>query len=128
MLSSSQRDRIEVRLQEERERAVEALREFDESREESLQDELGELSAYRLHPADIGSESMEQEQQFLLASAEGRRLYEIDEALRRLYQEPERFGICQRCGREIGMDRLEVVPAATLCADCQRLVEEEEPA
>lgn len=127
MLSSSQRDRVEVRLREERDRAVEALREFDETRDESLQEELGELSSYRLHPADIGSETMEQEQQFLLASAEGRRLSEIDEALRRLYKEPEDFGKCERCGREIGMERLEVVPATTLCADCQRLVESQEP-
>jgi DnaK suppressor protein len=127
MLSSSQRDRVEVRLREERDRAVEALREFDETRDESLQEELGELSSYRLHPADIGSETMEQEQQFLLASAEGRRLSEIDEALRRLSKEPEDFGRCERCGREIGMERLEVVPATTLCADCQRLVESQEP-
>lgn len=126
MLSSSERDRIEALLQTERQRAVEALREFDETRE-SIEEELGELSSYRLHPADMGSESMEHEQQFLLASAEGQRLREIDDALRRLYQEPDRFGVCERCGRDIGMERLEVVPATTLCADCQRLVEEEGP-
>lgn len=124
MLSSSERDRIEALLQAERERAVEALREFNKTRE-SIEEELDELSSYRLHPADMGSESMEYEQQFLLASAEGQRLREIDDALRRLYQEPERFGICERCGRDIGMDRLEVVPSTTLCADCQRLAEEE---
>ena len=128
MLSSSEQERVEARLREERERAVDSLREFDDGRTESLEDELGELSSYRLHPADIGTETMEQEQQFLLASAEGRRLYEIDEALRRLYQEPDRFGVCERCGRDIGMQRLEVVPATTLCADCQRLVEEEQGA
>lgn len=124
MLSASERERVEARLKEDRVRAVDALRDFDETREQSLQDGTGELSLYRFHPADIGSETMEQEKQFLLASAEGRRLNEIDEALRRLYQDPEAFGRCERCGKDIGMDRLEVVPAATLCADCQRLVEE----
>lgn len=126
MLSASQRDQIEARLQEDRERAVEALRDFDESRESSLQERMGELTLYRFHPADVGSETMEQEKQFLLASAEGRRLYEIDEALRRLYKDPEEFGKCERCGRDIGMERLEVVPEATHCADCQRLLEEQE--
>ena len=56
----------------ERERALEALKAFDDSRELSLREGTGELTVYRFHPADLGSESMEQETQFLLASAEGR--------------------------------------------------------
>jgi RNA polymerase-binding transcription factor DksA len=82
-----------------------------------LRDRAGELSLYRFHPADAGSESQEQEQDFLLTSVEGRRLYQIDEALERLYREPERFGVCTVCGRDIGVDRLEVIPETTLCAE-----------
>jgi len=119
MLTEDERSQIEERLKRERERALDALQEFDRTRETSLLDETGELTMYRLHPADIGTEAMEQEKQFLLASVEGRRLYEIDEALRRLYAHPERFGACERCGNPIGMERLDVVPAATLCAPCQ---------
>ena len=78
---------------------------------------------YRLHPADIGTEAMEQEKQFLLASVEGRRLYEIDDALRRMYAKPNHFGICQHCGREIGYERLTVLPYATRCTDCQVISE-----
>ena len=126
MLSARDQKKIETRLQEDREWAVEALRDFDESRERTLQEGTGELTLYRFHLADIGSEAMEQEQQFLLASAEGRRLYEIDEALRRLYKDPATFGTCQRCHTGIPMERLEVVPEATLCADCQRLAETEQ--
>ena len=55
----------------------------------------------------------------------GRYLYETDDALRRLYKDPEAFGVCQRCGKEIEMERLDVVPQTTLCAACQRAVEEE---
>lgn len=126
MLNEQQRQRIEERLLEDRERALEALQEFDRGREESLQEVTGELTMYRFHMADIGSEAMEQEQQFLLASNEGRRLNSIDEALRRLYQKPEEFGLCQRCGRQIAFERLEIVPATTLCTDCQRVVEVDE--
>lgn len=122
MLSSEERERVEERLQEERASALEALEDFDEERG-TLQDEAGELSVYRFHMADIGTESMEREKRFLLESNEGRRLYEIDEALRRLYRDPESFGTCARCGREIGMDRLMLVPATTHCADCAREVE-----
>lgn len=125
MLTDEERKHIETRLLEERESALEAIGDFEDAREESLRESTGELTVYRFHPADLGTEMMEQEKQFLLASNEGRRLYEIDEALRRLYAEPESFGTCARCGREIEYERLQVVPWARLCADCQRIVEEE---
>ena len=124
MLTGEQRAEIEVRLREERELALEALREFDADRADSLLDAIGELSEYRFHPADIGTESMEQEKQFLLASVEGRRLYDIDEALRRLYAEPELFGHCARCAKTIPMERLRLIPYAAHCAECQELVEQ----
>jgi DnaK suppressor protein len=124
MLTPEERKRIETRLHEERESALEAIRTFEDEREDSLQESTGELTMYRFHPADIGTEMMEQEKQFLLASNEGRMLYEIDEALRRLYAEPERFGVCDDCGRDIGVERLEMIPWASLCAECQRLSEE----
>jgi RNA polymerase-binding transcription factor DksA len=28
------------------------------------------------------------------------------------------YGVCERCGRMIGRDRLEALPAARLCIDC----------
>lgn len=123
MLSKAERDQVERRLMEERESAVEALREFDAQRGESLQEESGELGLYRFHLADIGTEAMEREKSFLLASKEGERLYAIDEALRRLYGDPESFGRCSRCGEDISMERLTVVPSTEHCARCQREVE-----
>ena len=123
MLTEQERKTIEGLLLQERERALEAIGDFEELREETLEEDAGELSSYRFHMADIGTEAMEREKQFLLASKEGERLYRIDEALRRLYGEPEAFGRCERCGRDIGFNRLSVVPEATLCSDCQRELE-----
>lgn len=122
MLTQEQRDRIEKLLRREREDALEALGHFEE-RSQDLRERSGELSLYRLHLADIGTEAQEQEKDFLLASQEGRRLYEIDEALRRLFKDPEAFGTCERCGKEVGFERLEVIPHARLCKDDQELVE-----
>ena len=34
------------------------------------------------------------------------------------------FGACRRCGREIAPGRLEALPWAAYCIDCQRLVNE----
>lgn len=125
MLTQEDRAQVERRLLEERGRAIEALREFDETFATSLQERAGELSVYRFHMADLGSEAMEQEQEFLLASNEGRRLYRIDSALRRLYDDPDSFGRCTRCGRDVSIERLDIVPESELCADCQRETEEE---
>lgn len=116
MLNSEERGRVERVLLREREKALESIGHFDE-RMTDLRDRAGELSLYRFHPADVGSESQEQEQDFLLASVEGRRLYQIDEALSRLYKSPETFGTCEVCGRGIGAERLEVIPETTLCAE-----------
>ena len=77
-----------------------------------------------LHFADEGTDTMEQEKEFLLASKEGRLVYWIDDALRTLYKEPERFGVCAECGSPIGFERLDIVPWARLCVNCQRAEEE----
>ncbi len=66
---------------------------------------------------------MEEEKEFLLAHQEGEQLLEIDESLRRLYREPEAFGVCENCGSEIGVERLAMVPWAKLCIECKREAE-----
>lgn len=123
MLTIDQRSQIEFRLLEEREEAMEALARFAEANEVPFNEQAGELSSYRAHLADIGTEAMEQEQQMLLASNEGRRLNAALDALRRLYDDPDAFGRCERCGGAIGFERLELVPAARSCAACQRAQE-----
>ncbi len=123
MLSKEERDQIEKLLLRERELALEAIEQFQEN-EQDMRDRAGELSLYRMHMADLGTESQEKEKEFLLASQEGRRLYQVDEALRRLYKDPETFGTCERCGREIGFQRLEVIPYARYDVECQSLVEQ----
>ena len=116
MLSEQDRGNVERALLREREQVLENIGHFDE-RLNDLRERAGELSLYRFHPADVGSESQEQEQDFLLTSVEGRRLYQIDEALSRLYKTPEAFGTCEVCGRDIELERLEVIPETRLCAE-----------
>ncbi len=123
MLKENESETIEGLLLRERERVFDALAHFEADISDELRDRAGELTLYKQHMADMGTESHEQEKQFLLGSVEGQRLYAIDEALSKLYKEPERFGVCERCGRDIAFERLEVVPEAKLCADCQRAAE-----
>jgi RNA polymerase-binding transcription factor DksA len=52
-------------------------------------------------------------------------LAEIDAALFRLAIGS--FGVCQRCGRAIPVDRLEAIPMAGLCLQCQYAKESHRP-
>lgn len=92
---------FEKRLLEERKRALQELGRFGETLGASEEESTGELSTYRFHMADVGTETQEQEKNFLLASHGGRLVWHIDEALRRLYRSPETFGRCHDCGRAI---------------------------
>ena len=117
-MDKKQREHLEQRLLHERERAVKALRQLDND-----EDSDGSLTTYPFHLADEGTDTMEQEQEFLLRSVEGRLMIDIDEALRTLYKEPERFGKCFNCGRDIAFERLDFVPWTRMCLECQTLEE-----
>jgi DnaK suppressor protein len=63
--------------------------------------------------------------EFLLSLSDGDRekLLLIDEAIKRLdYGE---FGVCQICGKDIGLKRLEAIPWTPYCIDDQEKAERE---
>jgi RNA polymerase-binding transcription factor DksA len=126
-MDRSQIEHIEQRLQRERERALRSLGRFQEQSKMSRDASDSDLSSYSFHMADQGTDAMEREKSFLFASKEGRYLYRIEEALRRLYHEPEQFGVCHSCKKEIPFERLDALPHARYCLDC-KLREEEEAA
>lgn len=72
---------------------------------------------YSEHPADQGTEMMEQEQAYSLATREGRFLFHIDEALNRV--KDGTYGICAECQEPINPKRLEAVPHARMCIECK---------
>jgi DnaK suppressor protein len=68
----------------------------------------------------------EVDQHFMLSLKERERnlLKQIDEALARLAA--NRYGICEECGEEIPLRRLQARPMTTLCIACKTLQEEDE--
>jgi len=110
---------LERRLLEERARVMKELGYYDESFNATLQGGDGDLSAYSFHMADQGTDAMEREKQYLFASQEGRYLWHVNEALRRLYKAPDKFGHCHQCGAEIDFERLDALPHARLCISCK---------
>jgi RNA polymerase-binding protein DksA len=89
----------------------------------TIRDSSGDLSGYSYHMADQGTDAMEREKAFLFASKSGRLLYHIDEALRRI--KDKSYGVCQECGGDISVARLEAVPHARLCIKCKEKEEKE---
>ena len=109
---------FEQRLLEERGRLLKELGYLEQNvLKQNQRDSSGDLSGYSFHMADLGTDAMEREKAFLFASAEGRAIYDVDEALRRLYS--GNYGTCESCGQPIARERLEVVPHARLCVRCK---------
>jgi RNA polymerase-binding transcription factor DksA len=122
-MNKKERQHLEKRLQRERARVLKDLGHYDESFSNDAQGGDGDLSAYSFHMADQGTDAMEREKAFLFASKEGRLLYHIDEALRRLYSTPALFGKCEECDEPITFERLDALPHARLCITCKELEE-----
>ena len=59
-----------------------------------------------------------------LGNGERRRLKEVALALQKITEGG--FGDCERCGEPIADKRLDAVPDARYCIECQRAIEEEE--
>ena len=123
-LTKRQLGHFEKRLLEERARAMKELGHYDESFNATLQASDGDLSSYSFHMADQGTDAMEREKAFLMASKEGRFLFHLNMALRRLYTTPEKYGKCETCGSDIGYDRLDALPHARLCISCKEKEED----
>jgi RNA polymerase-binding transcription factor DksA len=118
-MNKKQLAHLEERLLAERARVMKELGYYGESFNTTLQGSDGDLSSYSFHMADQGTDTMEREKQFLFASQEGRYLWHVNEALRRLYGSPATFGTCHSCGQEIAFDRLDALPHARLCISCK---------
>jgi DnaK suppressor protein len=69
-------------------------------------------------PADAGSASFERETAQSLSNHSRRLLTQIDDALRRM--DAGSYGVCERCGEKIELERLEAIPYTTLCLECKR--------
>lgn len=123
-MTKAQLKHLEGRLLEERARVMKELGYYDESFNNTLQSSDGDLSSYSYHMADQGTDAMEREKQFLMASKEGRYLWHLNEALRRLYNAPEQFGKCHQCGVLIDLERLDALPHARLCISCKEKEED----
>ena len=103
-----------------------------EDKHRQLVEEVGKTVLYGKGPEDdsikdLGDQATSaynREFLFELGNGDRRLLKEVVSALQKL--EVGAFGACERCGEPIAEKRLEALPFARYCIECQRAVEEEE--
>lgn len=109
------RERIEARLKE---RSDDLRKTRRAARMEGEGMLSGELSRVDNHPAEQGTETHDLELDVttgILLDEEERRIAEARHAL-----EADTYGSCIDCGEPVGSRRLDAVPEAVRCIDCQR--------
>jgi len=114
-------ERFRNLLMEQRKRVLEELDYIEQNYVGKTPRDASSGSAYSMHPADMGTDSIEMEKAYLIGAASGAVLEDIDDALRKL--DRGKYGSCERCGKAIPSDRLEAVPYARDCVTCQAEVE-----
>lgn len=67
---------------------------------------------------DLASDLIERDKMQALIFTFERKLEDIDHAIRQA--QAVGYGICEKCGKEIDPERLEIFPETTLCVDCKR--------
>jgi DnaK suppressor protein len=111
------------RLEEERTRLQGIRDDLQREQSDATSDTGGELSSFDQHPGDAGTETFELERNVSLLEQVENELEEIEAAFGRL--ERGEYGRCQACGRPIGDERLEAMPAARFCIEDQARIERE---
>jgi DnaK suppressor protein len=75
-------------------------------------------------PTDQAVAELDSNFMLRLRGREQKLLKKIDEAIARI--EGGTYGVCESCGEQINMKRLEARPVTTLCIECKTRQEEEE--
>jgi DnaK suppressor protein len=116
-------DTARKRLEEERTR-LQGIRDgIQREQDDATSETGGELSNIDQHPGDSGTETFEMEKNVSLLEQVEDELDEIEAAFQRLKR--GEYGRCQACGRPIGDERLEAMPATRFCVEDQAKAERE---
>jgi DnaK suppressor protein len=95
----------------------EASKQLQLTKEQGLFDLIGASG----DEVDISSIDVDREIDYTVVNIYNRRLLDIRKALDRI--EREEYGYCEECGGKISAKRLEVIPFARYCLNCQSEIE-----
>jgi DnaK suppressor protein len=75
------------------------------------------------HPGDDSDRLSEQQRLLTIRGQLAERKSDIEHAIEKI--DSGTFGTCERCGKEIPLGRLEALPFARYCVECQEIVDRE---
>lgn len=104
------------------------LKRLDELIDEAERTVAGMTDTEETFPDPTDRATLESDRNFMLRIRDRERklIVKIREALERI--EDGNFGVCEMCGDDIGIDRLQARPVTTLCIECKRKEEASEKA
>ena len=105
-------DEIKDRLITERDNLLNKLKENDLSIDDSETPD----------PVDLAVRNYSKNVMLAVSENDSRQIILINEALERI--DDEEYGTCQNCEKEINPKRLDAIPWARYCLNCQELVEQ----
>ena len=113
LLTNTQIQKLEKELRAMEERLTETEKETEIVN--NAQDDVGELSMYDNHPADMGTELYEREKDMALNTHAEDELEKVQNALQAI--KDGTYGTCEVCGKQIQPERLEAIPYTTVCIE-----------
>lgn len=118
-LSRSQIREFRIKLETEGARLIQEVGRLENQNFENVPGD--QSNRFGNHLADVASDSQILETLLVQSGMEAERLRQINEALERI--DRRKYGICERCGANIGYDRLLAKPFARFCIVCREHME-----
>ncbi|MFW6198488.1 MAG: TraR/DksA family transcriptional regulator [Acidobacteriota bacterium] len=109
-MKSADQEKFKEELLKRRRELVESFKRSQEARRQEGDEGTQDI-------ADKATEYYTQEFNYNLSEKDRQQLAAIDDALERI--ELDEYGECEECGEEISERRLQAIPWAALCIDCQ---------
>ena len=105
---------LRLRLQNQRDEILNMYKQDLRAGQESADDGTEDI-------VDRANNAYNRELMFSLSDTERNTLLQIENALRRM--DEGTYGRCSNCGQNIALPRLEALPWARFCVDCQEMAE-----
>lgn len=116
-IDPSQLDELRRRLEADRESLRAEIQRIEDEDIHAENQYDPEFSGYGNHMAETGTEIYEQERNLSIEQNLQQQLTDVEHALAKCEQGT--YGICDNCGKEIPLERLQAFPQAALCIGCK---------
>lgn len=110
-------EKVRQKLQEEKQGLLAQIAGLEKTLQSTLGESISELSVCDNHPADIGDELFERSKDIALRDNAQVILERVNGAFAKM--DDGTYGYCDVCNEKIPLERLEALPWATECLQCQ---------